>query len=181
MTHELLENKYFKWMCDVVSDDKHSRRSSYERLLRYLHSREFTYIIDMDGNRVEDGIDLRYRFAYDCNYNQALIASYLDIKPCSILEMMVALSNRCEENIMDDPDIGNRTGQWFWGMIDNLGLGDMDDERFNARLAKVIIDRFLNREYDSDGKGGLFTVKNCRYDMRGVEIWYQMNWYLNEI
>ena len=39
----------------------------------------------------------------------------------------------------------------------------------------------MNREYDSDGKGGLFTVKQSKYDMRTVEIWWQMNWYLDSI
>lgn len=52
-----------------------------------------------------------------------MIASYLDNRPCSVLEMIIALAIRLEEHIMDDPDIGNRTGQWFWDMIVSLGLG----------------------------------------------------------
>ena len=55
------------------------------------------------------------------------------IRPCSVLEMMIALSMRCEEQIMDDPDIGNRTGQWFWDMIDNLGLGEHERLKFDGR------------------------------------------------
>lgn len=78
---------------------------------------------------------------------------------------------------MDDPDIGNRTGQWFWDMIVSLGLGSMDDSKFDKAYAIDVIRRFLNRDYERDGKGGLFTIEHCRYDMRDIEIWYQANWY----
>lgn len=81
---------------------------------------------------------------------------------------------------MDDPDIGNRTGQWFWNMIVNLGLGSMNDTKFNKIHAKEIIQKFMDREYRRNGEGGLFTVKHCRTDLRSVEIWYQMCWYLDE-
>lgn len=175
---DTVENEYFNWMCKLVRDDN---RPSYSKLLTYLNNREFTYILDMDGNRAEDGIDLRYRFAYENKYDYPVIAHYLDNRPCSILEMMVALALRCEEHIMDDPDIGNRTGQWFWGMISSLGLTDMNDSNFDGRYADTVIDRFLNREYKRNGEGGLFTMECCKHDMRDVEIWYQANWYLGRI
>jgi hypothetical protein len=95
--------------------------------------------------------------------------------------MMIALSIRCEEDTMDDPDIGDRTGQWFWSMVVNLGLGSMNDAKYDRRYVEEIILRFLNREYEPDGRGGLFTVKNCSEDLRDVSIWYQMNWYLGSI
>mgnify|MGYP003235589453 FL=1 len=95
--------------------------------------------------------------------------------------MILALAIRCEETIMDDPSIGDRTQQWFWGMITNLGLGSMTDSRFDRDAANDILERFLDREYEPDGKGGLFTVRNCDSDLRDVEIWYQMCWYLNHI
>jgi hypothetical protein len=148
------------------------------KLLSYLHEREFNYILDMDGNRAEDGMDLRYRFAYENAYDYSMVATYLDDRPCSILEMMVALAFRCEEHIMDDPDIGNRTGQWFWGMIENLGLGHMYDSEFDNHYVDTVLDRFLNRQYKRNGEGGLFTIENCRRDLRDIEIWYQMSWYL---
>ena len=85
-----------------------------------------------------------------------------------------------EETIMEDADIGNRTGQWFWGMIVNLGLGGMYGANYDPVTVDQIISRFLDRAYDYDGKGGLFTVRAPRKDMRTVEIWYQMNWYLSE-
>ena len=175
-----LANEYFDWMCELIGDDRHYRYNSYIRLLLYLNEIEFTYILEMDSNRAVDGIDLRYRFAYEKNYSREYIKKYLDIRPCSVLEMMVALSFSCEESVMDDPDIGNRTGQWFWGMIDNLCLDNMTDDNFNEFYIDEVITRFLNRDYKANGEGGLFTLKHCDKDLRDVDIWYQMMWYLVE-
>lgn len=172
-----LKEKYFDWMCELVRHNE--RRGSYLKLLRYLDSADFQYSIEMDGNRFEDGINLRYRFGYDNDYLPSLIANSLDVKPCSVLEMMIALSIRCEE-IMDAPEKENQTGEWFFNMIDNLGLTDMTDSRFNREYCFQTVERFLEREYEPNGKGGLFTVKKPKTDMRNVEIWYQMMWYINE-
>ena len=121
MTKSELNDPYFEWMYRLVVDDRYSNKS-YRRLFYKLHDTEFTYTIPMDGNRAEDGIELRYRFGREQGYRDAVIANCLDIRPCSILEMMIALAIRCEEHIMEDPDIGNRTGQWFWSMLVSLGL-----------------------------------------------------------
>lgn len=177
--HELNQS-YFAWMCQLVSNERYSKRLSYRKLLTHLHEVEFTYTLPMDGNRAEDGIDLRYRFGYENDYSEPMIASGLDDRPCSVLEMMIALSMRCEEQIMDDPDIGNRTGQWFWDMIDNLGLGNMSDSKFDNSYVDEVLQRFLNRDYKRNGEGGLFTINRRGLDMRSVEIWYQMCWHLQE-
>ena len=65
MTKNELNDAYFNWMYQLVFDGRYSKRLSYRKLLRELHRIEFTYIIPMDGNRAEDGVDLRYRFGYE--------------------------------------------------------------------------------------------------------------------
>jgi len=171
-----INNEYFEWLFNLVCDGRFSKKVSYRKLLTYLHCIEFTYIVPNDSNRAEDGIDLRYRFVLekDCEH----MSKYL-VGPCTVLEMMVALAVRCEESIMDNPSVGDRTGQWFWGMITNLGLGSMSDDIFDEDEVDYIVERFLNREYEPDGKGGLFTIKRCKYDLREIEIWYQLCWYLD--
>lgn len=134
----------------------------------------------MDDNRAYDGIELRYKFGKDRGYSQAQIASVLDTRECSVLEMMVALAIRIEHDITQDDSYGDRTGHWFWSMIKSLALMDQYDDNFNGLLVRGSVHRMLEREYASNGKGGLFTVKNPREDLRNVEIWYQMMWYLNE-
>lgn len=185
MTKDELNDQYFTWMCQLVMKQHHlpkySRNHSYYKLLHFLHSTAFNYTIPMDGNREADGIDLRYRFGYENNIRDSVIARYLDDRECSVLEMMIALAIRCEENIMDDPDIGDRTSQWFWNMIINLGLGEMNDVKYDEEYAQDVIERFLDRDYGRNGEGGLFTVKHSGRDLRNVEIWYQMCWYLDEL
>lgn len=168
------ETLYYQWLCDIVSKDLFSEHVSYDRLLSYLSHREFTTIIPKDINRAMDGIDLRLRY-------QTITGEYPKrYEPCSVLEMMVALSIRCEETIMDNPEYGDRTSQWFWGMIKTLGLYSMTDDRFDEDYVSSVIDRFLNREYAPNGEGGLFKIRNCEYDLRDVEIWYQLCWYLDQ-
>ena len=169
---EFVNNDYFEWLYNLVHG------IHYRRLLIELHSIEFRYSIRMDANRADDGVRLRYRYA-----TQKGCEEYVDYLngPCSVLEMMVALAIRCEEDIMDDPSYGDRTGQWFWHMIVNLGLGSMTDDRFDKRYVRERIDIFLDREYEPNGKGGLVTIKNCKHDLRTVEIWYQLNLYLDSI
>lgn len=179
MTQHGIINDYFEWLHDIVCRDRYSDKISYRKLLMYLHDTEFRYLILRDENWAEEGAYLRYRFGYDQNCVEEA-ERYLD-GPCSVLEMMIALALHCEEHIMDNSRFGNRTGQWFWKMVVNLGLGSMTDNRFDKQYVADTVTRFLDREYDPDGRGGLFTVKNCDRDLRTVEIFYQMCWYLNTI
>lgn len=178
MIESEIKREYFDWMCRLVCGRRFAKENSYDKLFRYLHAVEFIWFVKKDRNRAEDGIDLRYRFFVDNSLDDA---SDLITGPCSVLEMMIALSMRCEESIMDDPSVGDRTGQWFWKMIVNLGLGSMNDRVFDANLVDDSVAKFLYREYEPDGRGGLFRIKNCEYDLRKVEIWYQLCYYLDTI
>lgn len=182
MTQDDLRNRYFTWLYDLVCEKRFAQQISYKKLLMNLHNVDFRYSIPNDSNRAEDGVSLRYRFALSIGYEDApeLVIDALE-GPCSVLEMMVALALHCEENIMDDPSMGNRTGQWFWGMVVNLGLGNMTDDRFDKHQFMNAIDIFLDREYEPDGRGGLFTVRHCDRDLRSMEIWHQLCRYLNNI
>ena len=174
-----IDDEYFEWLVDLVCRDRFSKQISFRELLAHLHDTEFIYVNRMDRNRAQDGIDLRYRFAYDKNYSDRVVDDLPE--ECSVLEMMVALSLRCEEYIMSDPGIGDRTSQWFWEMIASLGLGSFYGNRYDAEAVEHIVRRFLNRDYDPDGCGGLFSVRNCEVDMRDIEIWHQLLTYLNSI
>lgn len=169
-----IENDYFEWLFELVCGKRYADDISYRKLLTLLHNTEFTFIIPMDENRAYDGLSIRYRFLDSIDCDRDYIC-----RPCSVLEMMTGLAIKCEENIMDDPKVGDRTRQWFWGMINNLGLGAMTDSNFDKRYALDVIHIFLDRRYSPNGKGGLFTIKNCDRDLREVEIWHQLCWYLD--
>ena len=181
MTRDELNNQYFEWMYELVLNERYFNRRSYRKLMSYLNDISFRVMIPMDENRSVDGIDLRYRFGYEKHYSNPVIANLLDDHPCTVLEMMIALSMRCEDDIMDNPDAGNRLGTWFWDMLLNLGLEEMDDNYFDVDYVRMVINRMLDRNYKPNGEGGLFTIKNTRRDLRSVEIWYQACWYFDEI
>ena len=141
-----------------------------------LHDTEFIYVMGTDASRADDGLSLRYRFAYfHPDYDDA--ERYIT-GPCSVLEMIFALAIRCEE-FMDNTAYGDRTAQWFWNMLISLGLGASDDSRYDDEYIDMVLERFMYREYEPNGEGGLFTIYGCREDLRDVEIWWQLCWYLN--
>jgi len=175
---------YFDWMCRKVcyfDDGQDEDANPYDKLLRYLHSCTFVPIMEMDRNRRDDGIDMRYKFGYESDIEPEVIHDTVDVMPCSVFEMMVALSIRIEEHIMTNDDIGDRTPKWFWSMIESLGLQHQTNDNINYSYIAHTIQRFINRQYEPNGKGGLVTIPGCQEDLRDIEIWYQMQMYLNYI
>ena len=174
-----IRDEYFKWLVNLVSENRFAK-PVYQKLLMRLHSTEFRYSIRRDRDRAEDGADLRYRFALLHDLDIPATLADLD-GPCTVLEMMVALAIRGEEQIADDTAYGNRTAQWFWNMVVNMGLGPMTDTMYDEEYVGVTLQRFLTRRYEPDGRGGLFRIRDCDVDLRKVEIWRQFLWYLNTI
>ena len=169
-----METRYFNWIYNQLVSPK---GKSYKKLLKHLHSIEFKYIIPMDENRAKDGINLRYRFLYD----KGLDTNLMDYsKPCTVLEMLLALAMRCEESL-SDWEAGDRTKQWFWEMLNNLNLGLMTDSVYDENYIDEVIFTFMNRQYQPDGTGNIFIIPYCKYDLRTIEIWYQMCWYLDTL
>lgn len=175
-----ISKKYFKWLTSRVDTDEYPVKD-YKYLLNHLHSVFFISVIEMDENREADGIDLRYRFGYETDVDPERIHQYIDTRPCTVLELMIALAIRVEEHIMYDEDVGDRTGKWFWDMIESLGLEYMTNDNYDADKVSKVIERFIHRKYRKNGEGGLVTLPGCPHDLRQVEIWYQMQWYLNDV
>lgn len=143
-------------------------KKNYKSLLEHLHNREFTWIMDRDDNRADDGVKLRRTLEYDFGE-----------RPCSVLEMLAGLALRAEVDIIGDPG-DPRPGDFFWEMIENLALDSMTEKEFDKVKVDRIVDRWLNREFLPDGRGSVFYVRNDIRDMRKLEIWDQMNSYIYE-
>jgi hypothetical protein len=174
------EQRYFEWLCDKIIDDESNLK--YSKLMSHLYDTIFVPVMEMDENRAEDGKGLRRRFELETQLPKYTIADIFQHRTaCSMLEMMVALAIRCEETIMTDEEYGDRTAMWFWNMIVSLGLGTMNDNRFDEKYINIVLDRFMDRQYKRNGEGGLFTIDGIKKDMRTIEIWYQMMWYLDNL
>lgn len=148
----------------------------YSDLITILSAIPFTVIHPGDENRLADGLAMRNEFAQAYTLKHSDLEA-LDNLPCSVFEMMVALSVRMSNTFWSSPK------HWFMEMLRNLRLDCYTVPLSDAGCCEIedIIFRFLNRYYDERGHGGLFPLDgNPPMNMREVEIWWQMNWWLNE-
>lgn len=166
---EPIENEYFNWLCAKVLD---VHVHIYHDLLKILHNKEFTWTIGMDKNRAEDGLELRTDFLLETDWERN--SAWLN-QPCSVFEMLIALSKRaCFQTDISERD-------WFWTFMTNLGLEEYRRvTRPDLREIESIIDTFIERKYDPNGYGGLFPLRCPNHDQREIEIWHQFNEYLED-
>ena len=169
-----VEELYFIWLTEKVNNLLIPTPSlRYDNLLRTLHEYEFLAINKRDENRAEDGVELRIRFLLAGEIPDDLAWRNM---PCSVFEMLIALSNRAE--FATDAS----AYFWFWHFIRNLDLYDYNDAwDYNEELVIEILNIFVWREYEPEGYGGLFPVSDTNTDQRNVEIWYQFCEYISEV
>lgn len=167
------ELPYFAWLTSEVY------RDDYDQLLTLLYEIDFESNFGLDENRAVDGLWLRREYGDDTGDYE--MRDSLDDKECSVLEMMIALCHRIQDDMDGYPDIDNSVGAWFWDMVSSLGLIDSTDGRgFDEKKVRAILWAFRNRDYEPNGRGSLFTYPTDE-DLRDVEIWYQMQGYRNYI
>lgn len=174
-----LEDAYLEWLYTQIAAVTNLNPSrSYWQLVKQLQTTPFHIYIHNDGNRAENGKQLRYEFLNDTGY--VLYDPYdlwmnLD---CSILEMMIALAR--EVALLVD----STTLEWFWIMMTNLEIDKFSDDLYEMNIAQEVDEKLgiLNqRIYSADGRGGLFPLRNNQgRDQRRVELWYQKEAYLLE-
>jgi len=181
-TADELERRYYIWLTNWV----YRWTATHSKLLRRLYETSFRVVLMMDENRVSDGLALRTRFVYETGLGSQERDMLKAGRPCSVLEGMIALALRFEEEYMAgyDEEEEDPVGKWFAPMLDSLGLiSDTDDviDRDDMRVS-LKLTLFLDRAYRPDGLGGLFYIPGTEEDMREIEIWRQMmmwNIYMN--
>ena len=162
---------YIEWLCGRVSLDL----SRYGKLAHTLFSTSFEWPckIPLDANRASDGIELRYEYQEEACRDVGGV-----LEDCSVLEMMVALSERID-GIIGEPGEINYS-KWFMEMLRNLDLDNETDRFFNSVEVDYILRDFMLRRIDFDGSGGLFPLRFPTEDQRSLSIWDQMSCYINE-
>lgn len=166
---------YYKWLKSKVEFIDFPE--TYERLFTALQSKIFYYKHPMDKNRAVEALELREEYRIDTGRQ---------LRPNSIspsmLELLVSIAKRM--NYICASFDEDKTKELFWRLLSNLDLSRMSDPCYNKvggdDRVNIILDKLLERNYEPDGRGGLFPMLNPRQDQREVEIWYQMNQYLSD-
>ena len=182
MDRVYFQKQYLEWLCKTVEAGP-----EWHLLWYQLHQIPFVWIIDRDENRAEDGKYLRYLYSLECSdkgVSSDEIEEYL-AGPCSVMEFLVGLARRIEDDIMYDADAENRTNVWFWEMVKNLGLDKYDDEHYSAIEIDDIVNRFMSRKYSKNGDGNVFKIGHKSgpnyWDTfpNNMEIWSQVHAWAN--
>lgn len=163
---------YFGWLCMIGMPDGFER-SKYSSLLKTLMDTEFLWILSRDENRAEDGLEMRS--LYEEETGEGCQAD----GPCSVLEMLIALSIRCDQELMYDPEDENRADKWFWMILENLGLTEFTDKKYDEEDVLWILSQWMDRNYGHDGRFCPFFIPKTATRFRRTELWNQLNWYLN--
>jgi len=169
-------DRYLEWLeRQVVPQHGWREGKHYTSLLHHLHQREFEWMIANDDNRIQDGFDLRHE-AFD-EMHLFPSAPLSTLGPVSMLEVLVALGRKMAFQVSGHP------GSCTWRLINNMGLGKMSGIIGPIRASRIeeACDRVIYRTYQSDGVGGLFPLEYPRQDQRKVELWYQMQYYVQEV
>lgn len=175
----ITKDPYFDWLCISVGLDKRLPGANYIRLAQELHQMEFRAKLPADANRGMDGMQLRVDFMrMHGDYGTATNRG-----GCTMLELMVALSKRMNF-LMDGNEKRHRTAYYFYTLLRNVGLDKVTDDRWDMMHGEFFTDdavyRIIDRQYEANGRGGFFPLKYPKEDQRGVELWYQMQAWLNE-
>lgn len=147
----------------------------YIHLLKILNKEHFYPSHYMDENRVQEVKETL----------RELIPFPPKTDYVSIFEILVLLARKYEDicKKYGEPD---RTATYFWTIMVNCGLNRFDDLYFKENkeicllTIKEFCTKFNTRTYGRDGTGSPFPLKHPPYDMRKVELFYQLNYYINE-
>lgn len=160
------ESDYYIWLRDLVCDGI----TSYNQLIRQLDSTEYTWMFTMDANRAASGLNLRGRYSEEVSMDEDDVRT----GPCSVLEMLIGVADNMDSQLCCGIEA------CFWKLIENLGLIEFTDKCYDSECVENILETWLNHDYSPDGVGSIFPLQNYPGDCRNIDIWTQMNAWINE-
>ena len=159
------ESDYYIWLRNLVGN-----RSDYSKLVKQLDTIPFTWIFALDENRAAGGMNLRGKYAFEHSMDEEDVRN----GPCTVLEMLIGVADHMEDQLACDIET------WFWELIKNLHLDQFTDYNYDPRGVEYIIKSWLHRNYSKNGAGSLFPLEHYTGDCRNLDIWSQMNAWINE-
>jgi len=150
---------YLEWLASLVDIEL---TEHWHFIFDTLNKIDFYYTHPLDENRVSDGLALRFDYAEQTGASK--IQALKDNRPCSFLEMLVALCFRAGTQVISNPH------DLFIMVMDNLHLFDQQvDETFIINQ----VHKALNHVHDYDGSnGGLFVLPGI--DITQDDYWKQV-------
>ena len=167
-----MSDEYYHWLMGLLDDEYIS--DMYQKLTYDMFETEFKWTVAYDSNRASDGVYLRRLYFRETG------SEVDEDLGCSVLEMFIALCQKCDEELMYDPDQNYGPAYWFWVILENMGLDNYDDYNYDRDSVDTILARFLDRDYEKNGFGGPFYVCNSVCDFRDRDLWWQLNSFLEE-
>lgn len=172
-----LDDLYLEWLYKnfVGSVSNKNPNSTYWELARQLYTMPFTWTIRDDKNRAEDGKNLQDQFFEACDIQDVEIN--WQWRDASVLEVLIGLACRAAFETGEEP------GNWLWKFLRNLDLQSYNDRVYSQIVREevdAVVRRWLDREYDKNGVGGLFPLRHARQDQTQVNLWYQLQAFLLE-
>lgn len=168
-----LWDRYGKWLVKQVGFTNDLVSQSYTLLFEKLHDMDFTWVLDLDDSRAKDGEFLRRKYFDDLgisgNFNQR----------CSVLEMLIGFAIRLDNDYIGDP-IDPHPEDIFIEMLANLGLADLYDENFDEDQMTTICLNWMTRNFEYNGEGSVFPLRNPTCDQRECDLWTQAMAYICE-
>lgn len=179
---------YQIWLMKFI----HFRYEGYQKLVHLLWNTPFEgKLIGLDENWIANGLFLRGYYERQTGHDLGIFKDY----SCTVMEVLIAISMRIEEYIGYES-----VNETLWELLKNLGLDKFGDKKnklssekdekndgfdtfetnFDKKRVLVILQTWMKRRYESNGKGGLFPLKSTKRDQKQVEMWSQLNEYYHE-
>lgn len=165
-----VDRLYFEYLCSSITDQSFVK--DFRRVLRRLYDTEFVWTIPLDADRAWYGMLIREVWlessGFDTNSEWAKMG-------CSVLEMLLGLEGISFETFAEEIPDG-----FFWEMLYNLGVLEYPDQQYVEHEIDDILSRFVWRNYDEYGRGGIFPRILAVDDQRELDLWHQCNGYILE-
>lgn len=182
MNNEELKTKYLDYLMDRAGLEKDGP-DGYSELCKKLMRSDFLPLIDKDGNRCCECLEIRNDFLDgmdDTDYDDILTMEEGFCATGTMMEILIVLGEKmCFE--MADSEYEASTRKWILEMIDNCGLDRYaTNDSYDEQSVDTILYTVIFREIGWDGEGGLFPLFMPQRDQRKLELIGQMNDYLEE-
>lgn len=164
--------QFLIWRCQIQPFVR------FGRLFEILHHIDFEWELDRDENRESDGVDLRDEYKIPDGFDEEIEEAFY-AQRCSVLEMLIALAIRIDDEFIGDP-AEEHPEIFFMEMIRNLGLDKFSGNCYREYDVIKIINRWMRREFERNGRGSPFPVQHDPRNQRDLEIWDQVNSYISE-